>query len=104
MRRSERTGAGLALGLRENGPQFSLLVLVNGFVGAMVGAERSVLPLRAEAGFGLASATAGAPARTAAVRYSAAVRAPPSAPAASATQTVLMLTNSRMPCTPSSRP
>lgn len=58
MRRSGRTGTGLALGLRENWPQFSLLVLVNAFVGAMVGAERSVLPLLAEAEFGLASATA----------------------------------------------
>jgi MFS family permease len=48
----------LRLGLRENRVQFSLLVLVNGFVGAMVGTERSVLPLLAEAEFGIASATA----------------------------------------------
>jgi MFS family permease len=48
----------LRLGLRENRVQFSLLVLVNGFVGAMVGTERSVLPLLAEAEFGVASATA----------------------------------------------
>lgn len=33
------------LGLRENLPQFSLLVAVNAFVGAMVGLERSTLPL-----------------------------------------------------------
>ncbi|HUG90428.1 MAG TPA: MFS transporter, partial [Planctomycetaceae bacterium] len=38
--------------------QFALLVLVNGFVGAVVGVERSVLPLLAEAKFGVASATA----------------------------------------------
>src|SRR5215217_4272398 len=33
------------LGLRENLAQFSLLVAVNAFVGAMVGLERSTLPL-----------------------------------------------------------
>lgn len=32
------------LGLRANAAQFSLLVLVNAFVGAMVGMERSILP------------------------------------------------------------
>lgn len=46
------------LGLRENAAQFALLVLVNAFVGAMVGVERSVLPLLAEREFGVASATA----------------------------------------------
>ncbi|HZD03559.1 MAG TPA: MFS transporter, partial [Longimicrobiales bacterium] len=45
----------VALGLRENWRQFWLLVLVNAFVGAMVGLERTVLPLLAEADFGLAS-------------------------------------------------
>jgi MFS family permease len=49
---------GLALGLRENWRQFWLLVLVNAFVGAMVGLERTVLPLLAEAEFGLASSSA----------------------------------------------
>ena len=48
----------VALGLRENVAQFVLLVLVNAFVGAMVGVERSVLPLLAEVEFGIASATA----------------------------------------------
>jgi MFS family permease len=43
------------LGLRANRHQFWLLVLVNAFVGAMVGLERTVLPLLAEAEFGLAS-------------------------------------------------
>ena len=46
------------LGLRENLPQFSLLVLLNAFVGAMVGLERTDLPLLGEQEFGLASKTA----------------------------------------------
>lgn len=45
------------LGLRENWVQFTLLVLVNAFVGAMVGVERSVLPLLAGAEFDVASTT-----------------------------------------------
>lgn len=36
---------GVRLGLRENLPQFSLLVLINAFVGGMVGLERTVVPL-----------------------------------------------------------
>jgi len=43
----------IRLGLRENWKQFWLLVLINAFVGAMVGLERTVLPLLAEAEFGL---------------------------------------------------
>lgn len=46
------------LGLRENLPQFALLVAVNVFVGVMVGLERTVVPLLGEAEFGLASKTA----------------------------------------------
>jgi MFS family permease len=46
------------LGLRENLAQFSLLVAVNAFVGAMVGLERSTLPLIGEDDFGLASSAA----------------------------------------------
>jgi MFS family permease len=46
------------LGLRENLPQFSLLVVLNAFVGAMVGLERTVLPLLGEQEFGLDSKTA----------------------------------------------
>jgi MFS family permease len=46
------------LGLRENVGQFSLLVLLNAFVGAMVGLERTVLPLLGEQEFGLSSKTA----------------------------------------------
>jgi MFS family permease len=45
----------VVLGLRQNWRQFWLLVLVNAFVGAMVGLERTVLPLLAEREFGLAS-------------------------------------------------
>lgn len=45
------------LGLRANGQQFTLLVLVNAFVGGMVGLERSVVPLIAEQEFGLVSRT-----------------------------------------------
>jgi MFS family permease len=43
------------LGLRENLPQFSLLVAVNAFVGAMVGLERSTLPLIGRDDFHLTS-------------------------------------------------
>jgi MFS family permease len=46
------------LGLRANAAQFSLLVALNGLVGAMVGLERSVLPLVGERDFGLASKAA----------------------------------------------
>lgn len=48
----------IQLGLRENWRQFTLLVVVNAFVGAMVGLERAVLPLIAEDEFGLASRAA----------------------------------------------
>jgi MFS family permease len=46
------------LGLATNWRQFALLVVVNAFVGGMVGLERAVLPLVAEADFGLASRAA----------------------------------------------
>jgi MFS family permease len=45
-------------GLRENWHQFSILVLVNAFVGGMVGMERSIIPQFAELEFGIASKTA----------------------------------------------
>jgi MFS family permease len=50
--------APVRLGLRENLAQFSLLVAVNAFVGAMVGLERSTLPLVGEDDFGLSSSAA----------------------------------------------
>jgi MFS family permease len=49
------TRAPVELGLRENAAQFSLLVAVNVLVGAMVGLERSTLPLIGEDEFGLSS-------------------------------------------------
>ncbi len=45
------------LGLKENLEQFFLLILVNAFVGAMIGIERSILPEFAAAKFNIASAT-----------------------------------------------
>jgi MFS family permease len=48
----------IRLGLRENAAQFSLLVVVNAFVGAMVGMERSILPALAEGEFHLVARTA----------------------------------------------
>src|SRR5829696_3585735 len=45
-------------GLRENLGQFSLLVLVNAFVGGMVGLERTVVPLVGSQEFGLVLRTA----------------------------------------------
>ena len=48
----------ITLGLGANWRQFSLLVVINAFVGAMVGLERAVLPVVASAEFGVASATA----------------------------------------------
>ena len=49
---------GIQFGLRANWRQFWLLVLVNAFVGAMVGLERTVLPLLAQVEFGVASKSA----------------------------------------------
>ena len=46
------------LGLAANATQFWLLVVVNAFVGSMVGIERDVLPLVGQRVFGLASETA----------------------------------------------
>ena len=46
------------LGLRENWAQFTLLVIINGFVGAMVGLERSIFPNFANERFGIESASA----------------------------------------------
>jgi len=47
----------IALGLRENWRQFALLVLINAFVGGMVGIERTVVPLIGSQEFGIASTT-----------------------------------------------
>jgi MFS family permease len=48
----------LEKGIRANLPQFALLVGVNALVGALVGQERSLIPLLAEREFGLASGVA----------------------------------------------
>lgn len=48
----------VALGLKENWKQFTLLVIVNAFVGGMVGLERSILPQMAEQEFLIAAKTA----------------------------------------------
>ena len=46
------------LGLKENWKQFTLLVIINAFVGGMVGLERAILPKIAEGEFHLAANTA----------------------------------------------
>lgn len=46
------------LGLKENWKQFTLLLVVNAFVGGMVGLERTILPQLAKEDFGLVSTTA----------------------------------------------
>ncbi len=48
----------IKLGLRNNWKQFALLVIVNSFVGGMVGLERTILPELAEVRFGLEAKTA----------------------------------------------
>lgn len=48
----------VVLGLKENWKQFSLLVLVNAFVGGMIGLERSIFPQFAAEGFGVESKSA----------------------------------------------
>jgi MFS family permease len=49
--------SGIELGLKANWRQFSLLVLINAFVGGMVGIERTVVPLIGSEKFGIASTT-----------------------------------------------
>jgi MFS family permease len=48
----------IQLGLKENWKQFTLLVVINAFVGGMVGMERSILPRIAEVEFAVAAKTA----------------------------------------------
>lgn len=48
----------IQLGLRENWKQFSLLVIINAFVGGMVGLERTILPEIAHDEFGVLVKTA----------------------------------------------
>lgn len=48
----------VTLGLKENWKQFTILVIVNAFVGGMIGMERTIFPQFAEIEFGVASKTA----------------------------------------------
>lgn len=50
--------AHIKLGLKENWRQFTILVIVNAFVGGMIGMERTIIPQFAEIEFGIASKTA----------------------------------------------
>jgi MFS family permease len=49
---------GIKLGLSENWQQFAILVMVNAFVGGMIGMERTIFPQFAAQEFGVASKTA----------------------------------------------
>jgi MFS family permease len=51
------TAPAVALGLKENWRQFSLLILINAFVGGMVGIERTVVPLIGSETFHIESTT-----------------------------------------------
>jgi MFS family permease len=55
---SAQAASSVRLGLRENWPQFSLLVLINAFVGGMVGLQSTVVPLIGSQEFKVASTTA----------------------------------------------
>lgn len=55
MRRIKKTSIPIKLGLRANINQFSILVLVNAFVGAMIGLEQTVVPLIGKDEFGIES-------------------------------------------------
>lgn len=54
---SRSAGSTVRLGLKENWRQFGLLMLVNAFVGGMVGVERTVVPLIGSEEFGITSTT-----------------------------------------------
>src|SRR5918992_5847486 len=55
MRRNKKTSIPIKLGLRANINQFLILVLVNAFVGAMIGLEQTVVPLIGKDEFGIVS-------------------------------------------------
>ncbi|MGQ0686507.1 MFS transporter [Bradyrhizobium sp.] len=54
---TSKAALAVRLGLKENWPQFALLVLINAFVGGMVGIERTVVPLIGTEDFGIGSTT-----------------------------------------------
>ena len=45
----------IKLGIKENWKQFAILVMVNAFVGGMIGMERTIFPQFAEIKFGISS-------------------------------------------------
>src|SRR5437867_1394925 len=53
----ESADSRVRLGLRENWRQFALLIVINAFVGGMVGIERTVVPLIGSEEFGITSTT-----------------------------------------------
>jgi len=57
MNSASTTSQTVVLGLKENWRQFSLLVLINAFVGGMVGIERTVVPLIGSETFHIESTT-----------------------------------------------
>src|SRR6266849_3691515 len=54
---SQSEDSRVRLGLKENWRQFALLILINAFVGGMVGMERTVVPLIGSEEFGITSTT-----------------------------------------------
>ena len=54
---SRSEDSSVRLGLKENWGQFALLILINAFVGGMVGIERTVVPLIGSEEFGISSTT-----------------------------------------------
>src|SRR5207302_9439412 len=50
-------GGAVTLGLQANWRQFALLVVINAFVGGMIGIERTVVPLIGAEEFGIGSTT-----------------------------------------------
>ena len=54
---SRPEGSRVRLGLKENWRQFALLIVINAFVGGMVGIERTVVPLIGSEEFGITSTT-----------------------------------------------
>src|SRR5438445_11344394 len=54
---SKEKASRVRLGLKENWRQFALLILINAFVGGMVGIERTVVPLIGSEEFGITSTT-----------------------------------------------
>jgi MFS family permease len=58
LQKKSEMSTSVKLGLKENWKQFTLLVIINAFVGGMIGLERSILPRIAEVEFHIAAKTA----------------------------------------------